>query len=500
MSDAASRDARLQTGPRTVPSPSKDSADKPICVDLDGTLIRTDALVESFLSILSSRQGLSNLPRLLVASRAALKQQIGALADLALELLPYNSELIAYLHERKRAGRTIVLATAADKGTARLIADHLGIFDQVIASDGVRNLKGEAKAKELVRRFGSKGFDYVGSDHADLAVWREADGIIVANAPTAISRQARALGNIVAEFPRRAPLLPAAVRAMRPHQWVKNLLVFVPLVASRSFTDVPGILGALAMFASFCATASGIYLLNDLLDLPADRRHPRKRHRPFASGELPLTFGAVLAAALVAVGFVLALQVGGGYLIAAYALLSLAYSLRLKQFPLLDIFILAGLYTLRVVAGGVASHHPVTLWLLAFSGFTFLSLALVKRTAEVQQIGQASSNPAVTRRGYFPEDRPMLLMSGVASAFASSIVLALFVGSSYAFEQYRSPEVLWALVPLILFWQLRLWLSTERGHIHDDPIIYASRDWVSWLVAISVVVIVVLASWVARFW
>jgi 4-hydroxybenzoate polyprenyltransferase len=255
------------------------------------------------------------------------------------------------------------------------------------------------------------------------------------------------------------------------------------------------------MFASFCATASGIYLLNDLMDLGPDRLHPRKRHRPLASGALPLSLGFILGSTLIATGLGLSSMIEAAHLVTAYAAISLAYSISLKQYPLLDVFVLAALYTLRIVAGGVASHHEVTLWLLAFSGFTFLSLALVKRTGEMSRVKQlGSNNHPVTRRGYFPEDRPILVLFGVASAFSSSVVLAVFVNSNSAFQQYRTPEVLWGLVPLILFWQCRLWLSTERGHMSDDPIIYASRDWVSWLVAAGVVTIVVLASSGVMLW
>ena len=482
------------TVPRTYTPVGNISTDKPICVDLDGTIISTNLFVESFLSILSSRQGFANLPRLLSTSITGFRRRVVALADLAAGVLPYNSELIEYLSEIKRKGGTIVLATSADERSARLIADHLGFFDQVVAFDGVRNLKGAAKAQELVRRFGRKGFHYVGNGPADVPVWREADGIIIVNASKAVSKQAHAFGNVVAEFSGRSPLVPAALRAMRPQHWVKNLLCFVPLLTSRSFTDVPGLLAALCMFASFCMTASGIYLVNDLMDLATDRRHPRKRFRPFASGALPLKFGAILAGALLGIGLVLALRVGALHVILAYAVISIAYSLSLKEFPLLDVFILAAVYVLRVIAGGVASHHPVSLWLLAFAGFTFLSLALLKRTAEMPHIGQTTSKQAATRRGYLPEDGPVLLMFGIAAAFGSSIVLALFVGSLAAFEQYRSPEMLWMLVPLILFWLLRLWLVTGRGRMHDDPIIYASRDWVSWLVATSALAIMALAS------
>ncbi len=467
---------------------------RPICVDLDGTLLKTDSLIEGGLAIIAQRGGITRLPGLLAWKRAVIKRRVAALANLPPQLLPYNTELIDFLLEKKRQGHPIILATAADRSIAVSIAEHLGFFDEVIASDGCRNLKGKAKSQELVRRFGEKGFDYAGNDANDLPVWRKAHGIIIVNASSAVARKARSRGTPVGDFQERTPRLLTAFRAMRPHQWVKNLLIFVPLLTSQAFTDWPGLFGSLLMFASFCATASGIYLVNDLLDLEADRRHPRKRQRPFASGALPLGFGIGQAALLLAIGLVLAVMAGAPALLLAYAATALAYSMALKRYPLADVFALAALYTLRILAGAAASHHPATLWLLTFSSFIFLSLALVKRCAELPKAVSQSSHAAGVGRGYSAEDRFLLVAFGVASAFASSIVLCLFVGAVAQTHRYRSPEVLWILVPLILFWQCRLWLATERGHMHDDPIIYASRDWVSRIVALVAVSTVLVAS------
>ena len=344
---------------------------KPICVDLDGTLIRTDTLVEGLISLIAKRRGIGHLPGVLTSNRAAFKQRVALIAELRVDSLPFNTEFIAYLREQKLSGRRLILATAANEKTAQAIADYLLLFDEVIASDGMRNLKAEAKADELVRRFGEKGFDYAGDSRADLAVWRKADGRIIVNAAADVAQEARALGNVIAEFSSGEPLVLAGLRAMRPHQWVKNFLVFVPLLAARSFTDPLELLGAAGMFLAFCATASGLYLVNDLLDLEADRSHPRKRNRPFASGALPLALGGGLAIVLVTAGITLALSVGAAQVLLAYVAITIAYSLRLKAYPLLDVFILASLYTLRIIAGGVATSHRVTLWLLAFSGFTF---------------------------------------------------------------------------------------------------------------------------------
>ncbi|PPC88449.1 MAG: hypothetical protein CTY31_02195 [Hyphomicrobium sp.] len=473
---------------------------KPLCVDLDGTLLKTDALVEGILAIISSPGALVKIPQLLVTTRASLKQRVAELSNLDPALLPYNRDVLDYVDREKRRGRPIVLVTAADQRIAHAISDHLGIFDEVIASDGNRNLKGEEKASELVRRYGRQGYDYVGNDRTDLPAWREADSIIMVDTSTSVASAARAAGNIAAEFCHDSSFVKSALRAMRPHQWVKNVLVFVPLLAAQSLTDASGFLGALMMFVAFCASASAIYLINDLLDLAADRSHPHKKNRPFASGTLALTSGAVLATALLGLGIALSVATGSVAILLAYATISLAYSVALKCYPLLDVFILALLYTLRIIAGGIASGHLVTLWLLAFSGFTFLSLALVKRTGELMLLQSSAVAGANLRRGYEPADIGSLQMFGVASAFASSVVLALFVNRVAELQQYRSPEILWGLVPLILFWQLRLWLSTQRGHMHDDPIVYAARDWVSWLVAIGACILLLLASQNVRLW
>lgn len=436
------------------------------------------------------------LGQLAKPSRAGLKRDIAMRADFAPEHLPYNSDLLDYLVEAKKSERKIVLVTAADDRIARAVANHLGIFDEVIASDGVRNLKGTEKARELVRRYRRKGFDYAANSRSDLAVWREADQAILVDAPRSVARTLTSEGRVPTVFEPSPPSrLNAVVRALRPHQWVKNLLVFVPLLTSHDLGNWQSVSGALLVFAALCATASAIYIVNDILDLRADRKHPRKRLRPFASGSLPLPFGFALSLLLLATGFTLATWANCAMILSAYAVVSLSYSLSFKRYPLVDVFILAALYTVRVLAGGIASGHHVTLWLLAFSGFAFLSLALVKRCAEIPTQAMADQiRQKVGGRGYYPSDRSLLVMFGVGSTFASGVVLALFVGSEAALERYRSPQLLWALVPLMVFWQCRLWLATERSYMHDDPIVYSARDWVSWLVAAATVAVVLAAA------
>jgi 4-hydroxybenzoate polyprenyltransferase len=472
-----------------------DSMSVPLCVDLDGTLLRTDVLVEGLLAIASNWRLLAEVPRLLT-NRAGLNQRVAELAMLDPALLPYNENLLDFLRGRRAAGQSLVLATAADARAAHAIADHLGLFDEVICSEGVRILKGEAKAAALVERFGRGGFAYAGNDHCDVPIWREACSIVIVNAGPEICKKARSGGALVeAEFHDRPSLLRSALQAMRPHLWARNLLVFVPMIMAHAISDRSAWISALWMFAAFCATASGTYLLNDLTDLAADRRHPNKRLRPFATGALSIPTGIGLALTLIALGFGISAALGVLPLILIYVVASTGYSFALKELPLVDVFMLAGLSTLRLLGGGLATGHPAPLWLLAFSGFLFLSIALVKRTDEMMAIARASSDRVAARRGYRTGDLMMLQIFGYASAFASSVVLALFVGSTAASAQFRSPELLWGAVPLILFWQFRLWLSTISGHMHDDPIVYAARDWVSWIVAACILALFTAASY-----
>ena len=289
-------------------------------------------------------------------------------------------------------------------------------------------------------------------------------------------------------------LVHSVLHALRPHQWTKNLLVFVPMLAAHDLDNFATWLAACSIFVAFCATASGAYIFNDLTDLADDRRHPQKRLRPLASGALPAKTGIGLAGLLIVLGFAISATVGALPVIMTYAVVSVSYSLALKKFPLVDVFTLSALYTLRLLAGGLATGHPVSVWLLGFSGFLFLSLALLKRTREIMTATPAQNNDTASRRGYRASDLTILQMLGSASAFASSVVLALFVGSTAASAQYQSPALLWPIVPLILFWLCRLWLLTVRGSTHDDPLIYVARDWVSWILAGAALTLYTAAS------
>jgi 4-hydroxybenzoate polyprenyltransferase len=379
-----------------------------------------------------------------------------------------------------------VLVTAADRSVASRVADSLSLFDEVFASDGTTNLRGEKKAQAVRDRFGDSGFIYIGNDATDHAIWRIAQIAVAVNAsPSVVGSVQRRYPGAVVLARRRNSFVPL-LRALRPYQWVKNLFVLVPLFTSGAFGDLGAWLRSLEAMVAFCAVASAIYLLNDLSDLSADRAHPRKRLRPFASGELRISAGLAAVPFLALIGAGLAALSGAALAITLYSAMSLAYTMRLKEQPLADVFILAGLYTLRLFGGGEASGHMVSLWLLGFSSFVFLALALVKRVSELLRIQSANAR-RIARRGYEVQDIFILQTFGSAATFASAVVLSLYIQSNTAETIYRRPAMLWALVPLFLFWQCRLWLSTARGYMHDDPIVYAARDWVSWIVFACVV-------------
>lgn len=490
--DATIADANSRNGVTPVHSEDADPLRSlPLCVDLDGTLLRTDILHEQLLFAATHWGLLRRLPGWERQGTARLKHELATAVPLDVTTLPYDPAVVDYLRQQRAHGRRLVLATAADRRVANAVSKHLGLFDEVIASDGSENLRGHAKAARLCAIFGERRFCYVGSDDSDLAVWHKAAGAVFANARHAIVNAVRGQTPVEARIGTVRSRIATFIRALRPHQWSKNLLVFVPLLAAGALTDGSGWLAALFMFAAFCCAASGIYLINDLTDLAADRQHPRKRRRPFASGDLPAIYGVVAAPILIVAGSLLALRCGvdAAATIGLYALLSLLYSLKLKEKPLVDVFGLAALYSIRLFGGGIASDHPVSLWLMMFSSFLFLSLACIKRDAEMI----AMPKRRLRRRGYRPDDRRLLEMMGVGATFVSSMVLGLYVQTGSTDAQWSHPQWLWATIPLLLFWLCRLWLATTRGYMLDDPIVYASRDWVSQGVAVLLAIVYGLA-------
>jgi 4-hydroxybenzoate polyprenyltransferase/phosphoserine phosphatase len=449
------------------------SAKLPLAVDLDGTLIRGDVFFESILAFLAAQPWrVLELLCWLARGRANAKVRLAELAPVAPPDLSYDARVLAWLRDERAAGRTIVLATASDENAARAIADHLGVFDDVFASDGVTNNKSARKAERLAAAY-PRGFVYAGNERADLKVWAAAREAVLVNAGGGLAQKVRAAHTVERTFSDERKPWRALITAMRPRQWAKNVLVFLPILDGQGWGDTSGLLNAWAAFFALCAGASALYLVNDAFDIAADRRHPRKRMRPFACGELAPAWGLAAALALAVAAIALGVSGGVAWLVGAYMALSAFYTLWLKRLAIVDVFALAFFYVLRVLIGAAATGFEASSWLLAFCGFFFLSMALVKRVTEIE------GAPLNTRRGYLPTDAPALRVMGMASAFVSSLVLALYVQSSVALAHYSTPEFLWALPATAIFWLCRVWLLTVRGEMHDDPIVFAFRDGVS---------------------
>jgi 4-hydroxybenzoate polyprenyltransferase len=408
--------------------------------------------------------------------------------------LPVDLFVLDTIAQAQKDGRPIWLATAASEQVAEGVASAHGLFDGVISSTKTLNLKGVAKADALVERFGRGGFDYIGNDRNDFHVFAVAEKAYVVRPSGLMRRGAHRANPTSVAIGARESTVRQWLRAMRPHQWTKNLLIVVPAVGAELFTR-GSLFSLVVAFAVFSLFASSVYLFNDVLDVHDDRKHPKKRTRPFATGALPLTRGVgvsalfgltsvVVAFALLGVGFVAVL----GF----YAVLTIMYSLVLKRVVLLDVFVLAVLYGTRILAGALVVDVPVSPWLIGFSFFAFLSLALVKRYTELL-LEDNGGNRTVAGRGYRGSDSPLVMVLGVASTFAATVVLTLYIEDPDTRDAYSRPLLLWALAPVFLLWVSRVWLLAHRGQVDDDPVRFALTDKASYVFLVALVSAWVLA-------
>lgn len=454
-----------------------------LAVDLDGSLIKTDLLWESTTRYLANNPLRALLlPAMISRGRAQLKSQLAQSTQLDVTTLPYREEVLAWLRAEKAKGRHLVLATASDAQLATQISDHLEVFDEVIASNGVVNLRGEAKRQALVERFGERGFDYVGDTTVDLEVWKSARNAIIVDPSLGLAEKASKIATVekIFEVPKRSPLALWA-KALRVHQWLKNLLVFVPLAAAHRFNELDSLISALLAFFSFGLCASSVYLLNDLIDSQDDRQHRSKRKRPFASGDLSILHGwmAVPIPLLIALAITLTcLSPHFALALMCYYALTLAYTFKLKRVLLLDVVTLAGLYTLRIIAGAFAIGVPLSFWLLSFSMFIFMSIALIKRYTELLDARQRGVT-TMLGRGYRPDDLEMVASLGAAAGYLAVLVLALYIQDPVSLVLYHSPQWIWGACPILLYWVSRSWMLAHRGQMHDDPMVFAFKDRVS---------------------
>ncbi len=450
-----------------------------LVVDLDGTLLRSDMLHESFWSAFA-RDWMTPFGAIkaLGAGKAALKSYLAAKSDIDFATLPYDAEVVQRVKDWRAAGGKTALVTATHQSLADGVGAELGLFDDVIGTQAETNLKGAAKADRLVSLYGEGGFIYMGDHAADVAIWKHAAKAITVNASGATRAAVRCSGEIE-HLDTLKPSLRPYMKAIRPHQWLKNILVFLPILAAHQVT-FGSFFTSLLAFISFSLIASSVYVTNDLLDLAGDRAHPRKCKRPFAAGTIPIRFGGTMAGGLLAAGCLTAALLGWQFFLVmiGYYVLTTAYSLYLKRRLLVDIIALACLYTVRILAGAAASGLHLTVWLLAFSVFFFLSLAAVKRQAELVD-GIKAGKAKAHGRGYEAGDLMMVAMMSISAGYTSVLVMALYLNSPAVTQLYKSPSVLWGICIVMIYWLSRMAMMTHRGRMHDDPVVFAAKDKVS---------------------
>lgn len=487
----------------TEQTPDNPTTPRPLIVDLDGTLVATDTLHELLLE-LAGRNPL-DLPRALFAlsrGRVGFKAAMADLAKLDPAALPYRDEVLGLINEAKEHGRPVVLASASHAATVESVAEHLGLFDAVISTDDRSNRKGTYKLDAirdlLAERSWGGHFDYVGDEEADLPIWAEAHDAYVVSARQSVRQRVSPQHKIIDLVPSRGgstwyELMVAA----RPYQWSKNLLLVVPLIAHQEVEDWNICWSLVFAFITFSLCASAVYLVNDLLDLRADRLHPTKRNRPIAAGRLAPKHAVFGALALIVGSFALSLIVLPilfTQILATYFVLTSAYSLYIKGKAMLDVVWLAGLYTLRIIAGGSAVAIEPSQWLLGFTMFTFLSLAFAKRFCELRLMLSRGKENA-TGRGYHTDDLQIVQSMGVGSGYLAVLIFALYITSDAVAQVYTTPKVLWLACPLILYWMSRMWLLAQRGKLRGDPLLFALSDRTSYFCIALMALVIALAQY-----
>jgi 4-hydroxybenzoate polyprenyltransferase len=453
----------------------------PLVVELDGTLSKADSIAEGIVAMLLRRPSdFFGILSALAKGRRAVAEHLTRLGYVDAEALPIRRDFLDYLERERANGRELHLAASAMQSVADAVAARLGIFGSARGSENGVELRGDAKLQHLQQRF-PDGFSYAGGGDDDIPVWRGASSIVIVGASPATHRAAERLGPAIErEFPAPRRSLRDWIRALRLHQWSKNLLLFVPLLLAHKYNDLAAFQQVVAGFIALGCVASGTYLINDLSDLRADRAHPTKRFRLVARGDLGAMPALLLALALIVGGLIGGAAVGlafGGLLV-LYVAMTLAYSLHLKTVPIFDAFVLGSLYTLRVLMGSVLIHVTNSPWLLSFTMFSFFSLSMAKRHLEIVRApatGRAGGK--IAGRGYVESDAPLTLSFGVSSSLCAILILFFYVtNDAYSTNLYAHPRWLWLIAVWVFLWFARIWLLTHRGELNDDPVLFAVRD------------------------
>jgi len=480
-------------------SDSSDAIDAiPLCVDLDGSLILTDTLYEG-VALLIKHNWLYCflLPFWLYKGKAHLKTQIARRVQLQIDRLPVHQPFLSWCKAQAKAGRELILVTGTHETIAKPIAQHLGIFKNVIATSNYSNCTSQNKADQLIELYGPNGFDYAGNSQVDLKIWAHARRAIVVNATDKTLSQAQEITTVEIIHPHPAvATFKTYLKAFRVHQWMKNLLIFVPLLTAHLYTSTAELLSASLAFILMSVCASATYIINDLLDLEADRAHRTKCERPFAAGKISILDGAITAIVLLATAFglsALIMPYDFTFILMSYLVITLTYSLAFKRLHSIDVVTLALLYTIRVLAGAAAIGVMTSFWLLAFSLFLFLSLGLVKRVSEIQKLIHEDKT-SIEGRGYQINDLNVLQTLGGSAGYIAVLVIALYIHNPNVSTLYTNPELLWTICPILTVWITRMWLLTSRGEVNEDPVEYAIKDKFSWLVLVLCIGIILLAG------
>lgn len=463
-------------------------------MDLDGTLVRSDLLIETAFSELGRRPlSLFGMLSALRRGKAALKHRLCESVDFDPAALPYDEEVLARIRQARADGRPVYLASASNGRLVEAVAGHIGMFSGWFASDETNNLARNEKARRLVEAFGAQGFDYIGNDAADLPVWERAATAIAVRAPSSVARRLKTIAADVEHLHHERPTWRTWARLIRVHQYAKNALVFLPLLAAHKFEwSAFGQAGVAAV--AFCLCASGVYVLNDLVDLQEDRRHRTKCDRPLASGAIPLMHGLVAVPLLLLAAALVAWSVSPAFLgvLLGYFAITTAYSFFLKRKMLIDVMTLATLYSVRVFGGAVAIDVVVSQWLLAFCMSLFVSLALMKRYVELAARSDANM-PDPSNRDYRTGDLGGVSALAAASGFNAVTVFALYISRDTVHLLYSRPEILWLVCPLLIYWIGRALMLAHRRQMDDDPVVFALKDRTSLVTMAAAVALILLA-------
>ena len=470
----------------------------PLCVDLDGTLIASDTLLESVLIAIKVKPLiLLLLPFWVLGGKYYFKNKIKEIALPDPAALPYRQDFLEYLRQEKEKGRDIVLATATVSEIADSVASHLGIFTKTLGSGNGTNLRSSNKLAALEKEFGKKGFDYAGDSSADLKVWAGSRKAVIVGASKSVTAKARKTAEIDKEFKYPKNTFKLLIKQIRVYQWVKNILLFLPLLMAHHISDTGTDLKAIYAFLAFSFTASFVYVTNDLFDLESDRHHPRKRFRPVASGDLSIKTALVITPVLLLAGFGISfalLPMNFTIMLFSYFILTTAYSVKIKRVYIMDMVVLAGLYTMRLIAGALAVDVSMSYWLLAFSMFFFLNLAVAKRYTELRVMIENNKTKS-KGRGYIIEDVDILRSIGPSFGYLSVLVFILYVNSAEIKVLYDRPEMLWPVAICVLYWITRIWFLAHRGKMTDDPIVFTVKDPVSYILGFIVLILAIGAKY-----